>query len=217
MGDVITYRGKLQFITHRTERFSVLDGAVMAIEGGCRWVQLRMKGADREEVLKVGRELRDMCRKADATLIVDDHVELAKELKADGVHLGLTDMPIGEARRVLGEEFLIGGTANTADQAIDHCRQGADYIGCGPYRFTQTKQNLAPVLGLDGYRAVMGKLEQADILVPVVAIGGITLEDVDDITATGVSGIAVSGWVLQADDPVNAMQQLVIRINQLTK
>ncbi|MBP5629217.1 MAG: thiamine phosphate synthase [Bacteroidaceae bacterium] len=211
----INYRGRLQFITHKTERYSVLDGAAMALQGGCRWVQLRMKDADADEILKVGRELRLMCNRADATMIIDDHVELVKELKADGVHLGITDMPIREARQLLGEEYLIGGTANTAAQAASHYRQSADYIGCGPFRFTETKQNLAPTLGLDGYRAIVHYLDEELIRVPIVAIGGITSNDIDAIMATGVSGIALSGTILQADDPVMAMQDIVVKMNNI--
>ena len=216
MNEVIKYRGKLQFITHQTKLHSTLDGAVMALEGGCRWVQLRMKDAAPDEIRKVGAELRRLCDRADATLIIDDHVELAKELKADGVHLGLTDMPIREARQLLGEEFLIGGTANTAAQALDHCRQGADYIGCGPFRFIETKKNLAPTLGLGGYETVIRQLDEERVRVPVVAIGGITAEDIDAILATGVSGIAVSGAILNAGDPVGKMQEFVRKINMIS-
>ena len=215
MNEVIKYRGRLQFITHQTERHSTLEGAEMALEGGCRWIQLRMKDADKEEILKVGRELRRMCDHCNATLIVDDHVELVRELKADGVHLGLTDMPIREARQLLGEEVLIGGTANTAEQALGHCRQGADYIGCGPFRFTQTKKNLAPTLGINGYEEITNRLNEELVRVPIVAIGGITIDDISDIMAVGVSGIAISGTVLQASDPVSEMQKIVRLINKI--
>lgn len=215
MSEVIKYRGQLQFITHQTERYSTLEGAEMALEGGCRWVQLRMKDADVQQIRQVGHELRRMCDRYGATFIVDDHVELVKELKADGVHLGLTDMPIREARHMLGEEVLIGGTANTAEQALSHCRQSADYIGCGPFRFTHTKKNLAPTLGISGYVQIVDQMDQALVRVPIVAIGGITASDISDIMATGVSGIAISGTVLQAPDPVNEMQNIVRLINQI--
>ena len=187
----------------------------MALEGGCRWVQLRMKNADADEILKVGRELRQMCDRVDATMIIDDHVELVKQLKADGVHLGLSDMPIREARQLLGEQYLIGGTANTAEQAASHYRQSADYIGCGPFQFTETKRNLAPILGLDGYRTIVHHLDEELIRVPIVAIGGITADDIDSIMTTGVSGIALSGTILQAEDPVSAMQQIVVKLNDI--
>ena len=199
----------IQFITHETETIGYAEGARMALEGGCRWIQLRMKDASDDEVRKAAAEIQPMCKAHDAIFLLDDRVELAKELKADGVHLGKNDMPVDEARRVLGEEFIIGGTANTFDDIERLARQGADYIGCGPFRFTTTKKNLAPVIGIEGYRDIIEKMEAAGIDLPVVAIGGITADDIDDILATGVRGIAVSGTVLRAENPVAMMKQII--------
>ena len=181
----------------------------MALEGGCRWIQLRMKDSSDDEVREAAAEIKPMCKAYDAIFLLDDRVELAKELKADGVHLGKNDMPVDEARRVLGEEFIIGGTANTFDDIERLSRQGADYIGCGPFRFTTTKKNLAPVIGIEGYRDIIEKMKAAGIDLPVVAIGGITADDIDDILATGVRGIAVSGTVLRAENPVAMMKQII--------
>ena len=199
----------IQFITHETETVGYVEGARMALEGGCRWIQLRMKDASDDEVRKAAAEIQPMCKAHDAIFLLDDRVELAKELKADGVHLGKNDMPVDEARRVLGEEFIIGGTANTFEDIERLARQGADYIGCGPFRFTTTKKNLAPVIGIEGYRDIIEKMEVAGIDLPVVAIGGITADDIDDILATGVRGIAVSGTVLRAENPVAMMKQII--------
>ena len=199
----------IQFITHETDNVSYVEGARMALEGGCRWIQLRMKDASDDEVRKAAAVIQPMCKEHDAIFLLDDRVELAKELKADGVHLGKNDMPVDEARRVLGEDYIIGGTANTFDDIERLARQGADYIGCGPFRFTTTKKNLAPVLGIEGYREIIKKMEEAGIDLPVVAIGGITADDIDDILATGVRGIAVSGTVLRAENPVEEMKQIV--------
>lgn len=199
----------IQFITHETETIGYVEGARMALEGGCRWIQLRMKDASDDEVRKAAAEIQPMCKAHDAIFLLDDRVELAKELKADGVHLGKNDMPVDEARRVLGEEFIIGGTANTFEDIERLARQGADYIGCGPFRFTTTKKNLAPVIGIEGYRDIIEKMEAAGIDLPVVAIGGITADDIDDILATGVRGIAVSGTVLRAENPVAMMKQII--------
>lgn len=199
----------IQFITHEMDNVSYVEGARMALEGGCRWIQLRMKDASDDEVRKAAAEIQPMCKAHDAIFLLDDRVELAKELKADGVHLGKNDMPVDEARRVLGEDYIIGGTANTFEDIERLARQGADYIGCGPFRFTTTKKNLAPVLGIEGYREIIKKMEEAGIDLPVVAIGGITAEDIDDILATGVRGIAVSGTVLRAEDPVEEMKQII--------
>ena len=199
----------IQFITHETDNVSYVEGARMALEGSCRWIQLRMKDASDDEVRKAAAVIQPMCKEHDAIFLLDDRVELAKELKADGVHLGKNDMPVDEARRVLGEDYIIGGTANTFDDIERLARQGADYIGCGPFRFTTTKKNLAPVLGIEGYREIIKKMEEAGIDLPVVAIGGITADDIDDILATGVRGIAVSGTVLRAENPVEEMKQII--------
>lgn len=199
----------IQFITHETETVGYVEGARMALEGGCRWIQLRMKDASDEEVREAAAEIQPMCKAHDAIFLLDDRVELAKEMKADGVHLGKNDMPVDEARHVLGEEFIIGGTANTFEDIERLARQGADYIGCGPFRFTTTKKNLAPVIGIEGYRDIIEKMEAAGIDLPVVAIGGITADDIDDILATGVRGIAVSGTVLRAENPVAMMKQII--------
>ena len=199
----------IQFITHETDNVSYVEGARMALEGGCRWIQLRVKDASDDEVRKASAVIQPMCKEHDAIFLLDDRVELAKELKADGVHLGKNDMPVDEARRVLGEDYIIGGTANTFDDIERLARQGADYIGCGPFRFTTTKKNLAPVLGIEGYREIIKKMEEAGIDLPVVAIGGITADDIDDILATGVRGIAVSGTVLRAENPVEEMKQII--------
>lgn len=200
---------ELQFITHYTDRYTYYDSARMALEGGCRWIQLRMKDTPANEVEREARRVQDLCRAYHATFIIDDHVELAKELKADGVHLGKKDMPVAEARRMLGSGFIIGGTANTFDDIKMHYDAGADYIGCGPFRFTATKKNLSPILGLEGYRSIVRQMKEADIRLPIVAIGGITFEDIPAILQTGVTGIALSGTILRADNPVEETRRIL--------
>lgn len=191
----------LQFITHETEQFSYREGAFMALEAGCKWIQLRMKDVAVETVRQLAEELKKACENHHALLIIDDYVEVAREVKADGVHLGKNDMPIEEARKLLGEGFIIGGTANTFEDVKRHYEAGADYLGIGPFRFTTTKKNLSPVLGLEGYRNIKQQMIEAGIILPAVAIGGITVEDIPAILATGIEGIAVSGAILQAHDP----------------
>lgn len=199
----------VQFITHCTDKYTYLDSARMALEGGCRWIQLRMKDHPLDEVEETGRQVQALCKAHDAIFVIDDHVELAQKLHADGVHLGLKDMPVAEARQVLGEEFLIGGTANTFEDIVRHWQGGADYIGCGPFRHTDTKKNLSPLLGLEGYARLMKQMQEAGIPLPVVAIGGITRADIPAIMETGVRGIALSGTVLRADDPVQEMREIL--------
>ena len=199
----------VQFITHYTDRYTYLDSVRIALEGGCRWIQLRMKEASTEEIIPIAKEAMTMCRKYGATFIIDDHVELVKRLGADGVHLGKNDMPISEARWILGKDFIIGGTANTFEDVRMHAEAGADYIGCGPFRFTTTKKNLSPVLGLEGYSDIVSKMKTEGINLPIVAIGGITKEDIPSLMKTGINGIALSGSILRAENPIEEMKEII--------
>ena len=199
----------IQFISHHNERYDYLDSIALALEGGCKWVQLRMKGATTDELRAVAVQSQQMCRERGATFIIDDNVALVRELHADGVHLGRNDMPISEARRILGSNYIIGGTANTIDDVEMHYRSGANYIGCGPFRYTTTKSNLSPVLGLQGYSNIIAEMKRRGLEIPVVAIGGITASDIPQIMQTGMSGIAVSGAVLNAENPAEEMKRLI--------
>lgn len=208
----------LQFITHTNDRFpEELAGAQAALEGGCRWIQLRMKDAPAARITSVARELRDICRRYGARLILDDHVGLVKTVGADGVHLGKNDMPVAEARAILGPGVIIGATANTFDDIVRAAADGADYIGLGPFRFTTTKQNLSPVLGLQGYAEIMRQCRDAGISLPVVAIGGILPADARAVMACGVNGIAVSGAILNAPDPVLETHKFINYMNDNDK
>ncbi len=199
----------IQFITHENQRFGYVEGAEMALRGGCKWVQLRMKDATDNKFLSIGRKVAALCRSYNATFLLDDRVHLVAELGADGVHLGKNDMPISEARRILGNEKIIGGTANTFADVQHLAAQGADYIGCGPFRYTPTKRNLAPILGLEGYRNILKQMQQVGISLPLIAIGGIVSTDIAALQGIGVSGIAVSGAVLGAADPIKEMKKLI--------
>lgn len=199
----------IQFITHSNSRYGYVEGARLALEGGCRWIQLRMKEAEEAEFLSAAKQIAAMCKEYGATFLLDDHVEWVEQTGADGVHLGKNDMPVDEARKILGADRIVGGTANTFEDVERLWRQGANYIGCGPYRFTTTKKNLSPVLGLEGYRSIIGQMKEHGINLPVVAIGGILQPDIKDVMATGVSGIAVSGAVLNAENPAEEMKRFV--------
>lgn len=204
----------LQFITHHTERYDEVSAAEAVLRGGCRWIQLRMKDAPSQAVVEAGRAIGDMCRKAGATFILDDRADLVDELQADGVHLGKNDMPVEQARGLLGDDRIIGATANTFDDIRRAAAAGADYIGLGPFRFTTTKRNLSPVIGIDGYRSIMERCRQADALLPIVAIGGIVARDIEAIMSTGIDGIALSGALLQAADTTEETQKIISIINR---
>lgn len=239
---------RLQFITHCTERYSYVESARIALEGGCRWIQLRMKDADESLLEETALIVQKMCKDYGATFIIDDNVHLVKKIKADGVHIGKNDMPIIEARGILGDDFIIGGTVNTFDDIFKIIRNTqvgtstssvtennslsstansqrptaksqqptanrqqptVNYFGCGPFRFTSTKKNLAPILGLEGYENIIADMKRNNINIPLVAIGGITKDDIFDILKTGVDGIALSGSVLKAENPVEEMKAIV--------
>lgn len=199
----------IQFITHSNERYDHVEGAKLALQGGCRWIQLRMKDAMEIDFLRAAKKIRKLCDEYHATFILDDHVEWVGLTGADGVHLGKNDMPVDEARKMLGRNKIIGGTANTFEDVERLFRRGADYIGCGPFRFTTTKKNLSPVLGLEGYRSITAQMKAHDIQLPIVAIGGILHQDIPAIMQTGVTGIAVSGAILNAENPVEEMRLFI--------
>lgn len=214
MQEKIFEHSKLQFISHFTNTLTYIDGIRLALEGGCRWIQLRMKDATDEEVLPIALQAQEMCKKYDATFIIDDRVQMVKQIKADGVHLGKNDMPIAVARQILGGDFIIGGTANTFEDVKAHYEAGANYIGCGPFRFTTTKQRLSPILGLGGYRRIANEMKVQHISIPIVAIGGITLTDIPAIMQTGVTGIALSGSILKAANPIEETNKVLNKIKQ---
>lgn len=201
---------RLQFITHYNENCSYEDSAKIALEGGCRWIQLRIKEAEEKFLEQMALRVQSLCRKYGATFIIDDNVLLAKKIGADGVHLGKNDMPVAQARQILGEKFIIGGTVNSFEDILYHLKNGTpDYFGCGPFRFTSTKKNLAPVLGLEGYRDIVLKMREKGVEIPLVAIGGITKEDIPQLLECGVSGIALSGSIINAENPVREMADVI--------
>lgn len=206
-----THAFALQFITNNTEPEKVLDSVRRVLDGGCRWVQLRMKDAAESDVVALAWKVKELCKSYTAVFVIDDYVEVCQQVDADGVHLGKNDMRPKEARKILGDRKIIGGTCNTFEDIIA-IHADVDYIGCGPFRYTTTKKNLAPVLGLDGYREIVWRSRSAGINVPIVAIGGITIDDIPEILASGPNGIAMSGELLNAEDITLKTQRVVERI-----
>jgi thiamine-phosphate pyrophosphorylase len=186
---------KLHYITQELEDQSHNELAETACLAGIDWVQLRIKNKSYEQQFKIATITKTICKKTDTKLIINDNVMLAKEIGANGVHLGKTDMNPVEARQILGDNFIIGGTANTFED-IEHLASArVDYIGLGPFRFTSTKENLSPILGLDGYKMIITKCKEKGIGIPIISIGGIRTEDVISLIETGVYGVAVSSAI----------------------
>lgn len=206
---MISKNYRLQFITHYTQEYSYVDSARIALEGGCRWIQLRMKDTCEELMTKTALKVQEMCKEYGATFIIDDNVMLAKRIGADGVHLGKNDMPINEARKIVGDDFIIGGTVNSFEDVLFNIQtESPTYFGCGPFRFTSTKKNIAPILGYEGYKNIISRMREYNIKTPIVAIGGITKDDIPKLLDIGVSGIALSSSILRAKNPIKEMQEI---------
>lgn len=199
---------KVQFITHSNYNIDYFQSAVLALKGGLRFIQLRMKDSNREELISTGKRIKEECDKYNSLFILDDHVELVNEIGANGVHLGKEDMPIKEARKILGKDKIIGGTANNFEDIVKHYNDGADYIGLGPLRYTNTKKKLSPVLGFEGYRNIIEKCKTQGIDIPIYAIGGIRIEDIEGLKRIGVFGIAISSLILESKNSETTINEI---------
>lgn len=199
---------KLHYISQGNTVQEQLYNIHQVLDNGCDWIQLRFKNASALELFTVAEAAKILCEEYLANFIINDNVYLAQQLAADGVHLGLGDMKIEEAQKLLGKTKIIGGTANTFEQVLQRVNENCDYIGLGPFRFTETKSNLSPVLGLEGYQDILKKIKAQNIQTPIYAIGGIQLEDIDALLETGIHGIAVSGLITQNPNQGNLIKQL---------
>lgn len=199
----------LQFITHGATVEQTVRQVEEVVAGGCRWVQLRMKKFSDHDIERVIERAKPICRAAGAICIIDDRVDMAAKHGLDGVHLGPDDMPVNEARNILGENAIIGVTANTIEQIIELAQQPMSYFGLGPMRFTDTKEHLSPLIGLAGYHNLVEAMRETGVTKPAVAVGGITLNDVYDLLDTGLWGVAVSGAIAKSTDMQAATRQFI--------
>lgn len=199
---------RLQYISQGESIEEQLYNIHQALDNGCDWIQMRFKHQKPKKTFVLAEAVKILCEEYLATLIINDNVNLAKQFAADGVHLGLSDMGVEEARTILGKTKIIGATANTFEDIIRQVKNGCDYIGLGPFQYTKTKNNLSPILGLEGYQSIIGKLKEQQIEIPIYAIGGITLENVDDLMTTGIQGIAVSGIITKSDQKNKLITEL---------
>lgn len=208
----ITKNLTLQLITQKESTGDILSEVQAFLDGGGRWVQLRMKGSKPEEIIETGRQVSALCKSYGATFIVNDHPAVVRETGADGVHLGKSDMSPDEARSLLGDGKIIGCTANTFEDIERLSAFPIDYIGLGPFRFTTTKKNLSPVLGTEGYRDIFTKMTEKRMELPVVAIGGIEIADVPLLRKAGVKFYAVSGAISKAPYPKETTEEFLQEI-----
>jgi thiamine-phosphate diphosphorylase len=186
---------KFQYLTQDISKFTHQELIENACKNSIRWIQLRVKNKSTVEYLQIAKDARKITHKFKTVLIINDQVDIAKEVDADGVHLGKNDMLPEIARKILGHQKIIGATANTFEDILKLQKQDINYIGLGPYQFTTTKQNLSQILGLQGYQNIIKKCKESKINIPIIAIGGIEAKDVKSLLDTGIYGIAVSAAI----------------------
>ena len=199
---------KLQYITQEnTPGKTLIDLTEAALKGGVDWVQLRMKTAPYEEFLETAKVIRHLTNEYGAKLIINDNLHITSEVGADGVHLGMNDAAVHDARLQLGVDKIIGGTCNTFEDIILRTCENVDYIGLGPLRFTATKKQLSPILGFEGFKDIFKKLHGRNITTPIIGIGGIEPDDIFELLEIGFHGVAVAGFINRESDPSQVINQ----------
>jgi thiamine-phosphate pyrophosphorylase len=206
---------KLHYISQNPQGGTHLDAIKRVLDAGGKWIQLRIKDQPAAVILEFAILAKSLCADYGARLVVNDHPHVAVQAGAHGLHLGLLDMPVTEARTIVGNKMIIGGTANTFEHIVQRASEGVDYIGLGPYRFTSTKRNLSPIIGLQGYESIMKRVAQARIRIPIIAIGGIEQPDVSLLMETGVYGVAVSAALTNRKDLAGQINSLKEKLQVL--
>jgi thiamine-phosphate pyrophosphorylase len=193
------YFGGLCFITdHHTGGLSFLDMTQAVLRAGVGWVQYRDKDASRRKIYEESVKLRDLAGKHNAVFIVNDYSDIALAIDAGGVHLGQDDLPVKEARKILGKGKIIGVSTHCIEQALEAEQSGADYIGFGPVFHTSTKDAGIPK-GIDLLKEIKNKVS-----IPVAAIGGISFENIHSVLETGVDAVALASAILKGNIEENA-------------
>lgn len=197
----------LQYLTQDLLHRSHEEQVQIACEAGVKWIQLRVKNKSHDEWLAIAKKVKKITDEFDVTLIVNDSVEIAKEVDVDGVHLGQEDLSPLEARKILGEEKIIGYSTHSLNEILAAKDFDIDYFGLGPFHFTSTKEKLDPVLGVDGIATIVQRTRRAGILKPIIAIGGIQLNDMKQLMEARLDGVAVSSAINFAVDPAMTIKK----------
>lgn len=201
---------KIQYISQGLTREEQELNIQKALDHGIKWVQVRWKNASENEFIRLCEISKKLCSSYEAACIINDHVQAAKDVDADGIHLGLQDESIEMARHILGKNKIIGGTANTFSDVLRRMNESCDYIGLGPLRFTSTKEQLSPVLGFKGYQKMIEDLHSGSLEIPkIFAIGGVVLGDVELLQQIGIYGVAVSGQITRQPSVIKKFKTAV--------
>lgn len=201
---------KIQYISQGSTLHEHKNNIIGVLKAGGKWIQLRCKSEVHDDILLLALDIRVLCDQYNAVFIVNDYVDIAVAADADGVHLGLLDEDISQARKILGYNKIIGGTANNIHDVVNRVKKGCDYIGLGPLHHTETKKKLSPILGIEGVRSVMAHLKnQYYEKIPIYVIGGVVEEDIPGLCEVGVYGIALSSILTVAPESFTYFNQLI--------
>ncbi len=207
------YIEKLQFITHNILQHTHIEQVQLACEAGAKWIQYRCFTKSDEELLKDIHVISEVCDDWGATLIVTDHIHLKGKADIQGFHIEDMDTDFNALRKVIGEEYTLGGSANTIENLIRLAKEDADYVGFGPFSITTTKPNHAQLIGYKGYEYATEQLDLNNVHIPIIAVGGVNLVDIPSLMETGIYGIAVSSAINQKEDMYQAYRDFYAAIN----
>ena len=199
---------KFHYLTQDLPNRSHIQQTQLACEAGANWIQYRCLSKSDEEMLDELHQIASICDDWGTTLIVTNHYHLVHLADIQGVHIEDMDADLTQIRSQIGDDKTLGASATNFLQIVNHIKNGADYIGCGPYGHTDTKPNNSPHWGIIGYQEIIKKLEEDHLYIPIIAAGGIKLEDIDELINTGIYGLAVSAAINKTDDPKNAYAEM---------
>lgn len=194
---------------HTNGKLDFLQTVEQALQGGCSVVQLREKECATREFYQRAADVKALTDQYNIPLIINDRIDVCMAVNADGVHLGQEDMPVKEARKILGDEKIIGVSAHNLEEALQAWKEGADYLGVGAIFGTKTKKNTVDT-SVEILREIC-----LQVPIPVVAIGGISIENVVQLKHTGIDGVAVVSAIMAAAEPKRAAAELLIKVREV--
>ncbi len=202
------YISKIHYLTQDLPNRSHVEQVQIACEAGANWIQYRCLTKTDEDMLSELHEIGSICDDWGATLIITNHVHLVNLADIQGVHIEDMDADISLVRAQLGENKTIGASATNIDQIKKHIANGVDYIGCGPFAHTDTKPNNCAHWGVKGYEEAVLALELSHLAIPLIAAGGVNIENVSDLLKTGIHGIAISAAINKSEEPADAYRMI---------
>jgi len=200
----------LYFITDsRLTKKNIFEDIKAAIKGGVRIIQYREKNLPKEKITEEAKKLKELCKENNVLFLINDFVDIAIEVDADGVHLGLDDIPYEKARALLGNEKIIGLTAHNKEEAIEFQNLGADYLGISPVFTTTTKPDAGKAMGIENLKEIISSVK-----IPCIAIGGIDENNAEEVAKTNVDGIAIISAIVTKDDVEETTKNIINKIEK---